>query len=89
MSVRPDSGSRLASDMKKQLIDQAAHIAAAMAALAPAAFIGGVLGFALSGLFCGLIREITQHGGFSTGRGSLLDLAFWTVGGVIIGLIGG
>lgn len=72
----------------KQLVDQAVHFGAAFLFLAPAAFWGGVFGFAFAGFGIGLVREITEGDGIFN-RGSLLDILFWTIGGAMTGLITG
>lgn len=68
--------------MKKQIIDQAAHMFAAMAVLAPLLIWPSPVAGALSGLGAGLIREITEQGSPLSG-GSLLDLLFWSIGGAL------
>lgn len=70
--------------LKKQLIDQSAHMAAAAALLAPVLLWPGPLAAALSGLGAGLIREITERDPVLN-RNSLLDLLFWAIGGALAG----
>ncbi len=72
--------------MKKQLVDQSAHMLAAIALLAPVLIWPGVVGGALSGLGAGLVREITETGS-PLSKGSLLDLLFWSIGGALSGLV--
>lgn len=72
--------------MKKQIIDQSAHFAAALVALAPAALWPGVASFAFAGAALGLVREITEPGPVLS-AGSLLDILFWTLGGAAAGLL--
>lgn len=70
--------------LKKQMIDQSAHMAAAIVILAPVLIWPGILTAALSGFGIGLVREITERDSLLS-RGSLLDLAFWAIGGAIAG----
>ena len=46
------------------------------------------IGGAIIGLALGLTREITEDGSILT-AGSLLDLAFWTLGGLAAGILAG
>jgi hypothetical protein len=79
---------------RKQLVDQSAHAAAAIAALAPLALWPGPLTGALAGFAVGLVREITEEHEVSfaalsriaRSHGSKLDLIFWTIGGAAAGL---
>lgn len=78
--------------MKKQIIDQALHCAAAILCLLPIALFPNILTGALSGFLCGMVREITEEGEVSLAalKGALhsrLDLSFWALGGAIAGLI--
>ena len=83
----------------KQLIDQAAHFAAAVVIIGTASALGAhvtllsgtVLGFAL-----GFVRELTQEGdpvnlqrarNVITGSSHMLDISFWTLGGALAGII--
>lgn len=78
----------------RPVLDQVAHVAAGALCLAPAALTPGPFGFALSGAAIGLVREISEGGAIVTraqvasafNRRSLLDIAFWTLGGFIAGL---
>lgn len=72
--------------LKKQLLDQSAHMLAAAAILAPVLLWPGLIGGALYGLGAGLVREITE-GGNVLSRDSLLDLLFWAIGGALAGAI--
>jgi hypothetical protein len=74
-------------------LDQAAHAAAALLAILPLALAPNPLTGAWAGFAIGLVREITEEGEVSLAAlkaalGSRLDLAFWTIGGSIAGLIG-
>lgn len=76
----------------KELRDQALHCAAALLCLLPVAMAPNIITGAISGLCCGLIREITEEGEVSLAAlrnalGSKLDLTFWALGGAIAGLI--
>lgn len=69
--------------MKKQLIDQSAHLCVGAALVF-------VLGLAVPGwaAFClmmtaAVFRECAQHDGFNFGRGTALDLAFFALGGAL------
>jgi len=74
----------------RHIADQAAHFAAALAILSLFAF-GGIIGGALAGLGCGLIRETAEGvrrmtlasiGTQLSKRDSQIDLIFWTLGGI-------
>lgn len=74
----------------KELRDQSAHAVAALVALLPAAIFPHVLTFALAGFALGMVREVTEEGVVTLGaakRASKLDLAFWTLGGAVAGLL--
>lgn len=68
------------ASLKKQLVDQSAHLLAAAAILTPLLTLHPIPGGALSGLGLGLVREITENGSILS-KGSLLDLLFWSTGG--------
>lgn len=83
------------TSLKKQLVDQGAHFVAAFAIVAiafaaPNAATGFIVGASL-----GTIREITEEGGPITkakiknalSGWSLLDVAFWGLGGLVAGLV--
>lgn len=75
-----------------EIRDQLAHAGAALLCLLPVALAPSIFTGAISGLACGLIREITEEGEVSlealkAALGSKLDLTFWTLGGAIAGLI--
>jgi hypothetical protein len=77
--------------MRKELRDQSAHFAAALVALLPFALFPCFLTGAWAGFFIGLVREITEEGevtwaAFSRALDSKLDLTFWTLGGLAVGL---
>jgi hypothetical protein len=72
--------------MSSEIVDQLAHFAAGAvivtgAVLIPAPWCGGFLG-----LVCGLVREITE-GGNVLSRGSVIDMIFWTAGGLAAGIV--
>lgn len=76
----------------KELRDQSLHMGWCAAILLPVALWPGLLTFALAGFGCGLIREVTEEGAPVTpgkvlyaARVSKLDLAFWTLGGALVG----
>ena len=71
--------------MKKQLIDQSLHFAWAFIALIPILVIGGVWGGLLSGLLIGLPRELVDQWPVGHWKDTLLDLAFFGLGGAVIG----
>lgn len=78
--------------MRKELIDQSAHALAALVALLPAALWPAPASFAWAGFACGFVREITEEGKitvphFAHALGSWRDLTFWTVGGLLAGVI--
>jgi hypothetical protein len=79
--------------MKKEIIDQALHCAAALLCLLPVALAPNILTGAISGLLCGLVREVTEEGDpvslakIKAALGSRLDLSFWALGGALAGLI--
>jgi len=77
--------------MTGEVRDQAAHALAAVAALLPLALLPCALTGAWAGFFMGLVREFTEEGEISAAAlkralGSRLDLTFWTLGGLIVGL---
>lgn len=76
----------------KELRDQAAHVAAGLAILAPLALHPSILTGAIAGLGIGMVREITEEGEVSlkalkAALGSKLDLSFWALSGALAGLI--
>lgn len=77
--------------LPKELVDQSAHAAAAIVALLPLALAPSPLTGALAGFGMGLVREITEEGELSLralhrALDSRLDLAFWTIGGLVVGI---
>ena len=72
---------------KKQLIDQTAHFAVAIAILCLTLY--GFIGCVLAGLCIGLVREQGQHGWniLNWSKMVWLDVSAWTVGGAIAGII--
>lgn len=76
----------LSAALRKQWIDQSAHMLAATVILAPVLLSTSPICGALSGFGIGMVREITElDSPFS--KGSLLDLLFWTIGGGIAGFV--
>lgn len=82
---------------KHPAIDQVAHASAACLGLLPFALAPSPLTGALAGLVMGFVRELTEEGplvklehfgNVIRSGGSRLDLAFWTLGGFVAGLIG-
>ena len=74
----------------QQIRDQLAHFAAAFLLIACFAFLQPLVAATLAGLYLGLVREVSQHNTFnilSFKSGALLDIAFWTLGGFVGGLI--
>ena len=86
--------------MKKSLldesIDQTAHALSAFVIIV-LALKAGPIGCAVAGFTIGFVREYTEeeaangHLYFNWrnvfSKGSLIDLAFWTIGGLIAGLL--
>lgn len=75
----------------KELRDQPAHAGAAILCLSPIVILPGIIGGAISGFLCGMVREITEEGEVSleslkSALGSWKDLCGWTLGGVLLGL---
>lgn len=84
--------------LKKQARDQALHASTAMLVLLPPVLLHNAFAFAFSGFVCGMIREVTEAGLPVTWAkikeapfhsDARLDLSFWTIGGLLIGLIAG
>lgn len=75
------------ANMKKQVIDQAAHILLACVILTPVALWPNITTLGFTGLCLGLIREVSQHGKLLLSVGSLLDICCWAMGGMCVGLI--
>jgi hypothetical protein len=78
--------------MTKELRDQSAHAFAAIVALLPLALLPCALTGAWAGFSIGLVREITEEGEISLpalkhALHSRLDLTFWTIGGLLVGLV--
>lgn len=77
----------------KELRDQAAHFTAAVVALAPVAALPGPVTFMWAGFCCGMIREITEEGDPVTlakavkALHSWKDILFWSLGGLLVGII--
>lgn len=81
---------------KKQLIDQTAHAAVAFVATASILIAPGIITAAFAGFLFGMVRELTEEGTQISGqafrniwasRNSKIDIAFWTLGGAVSGLI--
>ena len=74
--------------MKNQLIDQAGHFLWAFFALAPVLAIDShILGGALSGLLLALPREFIDQWPIRHWDDTVIDLAFFTIGGAVIGWV--
>lgn len=72
--------------LRKQIIDQAAHFSLAIIILLPVALLPSIAAFTYAGACLGLIREATEKDPILSG-GSLLDILFWTLGGLCVGLL--
>ncbi len=78
-------------NIRKELIDQSAHFAAAFIILGMINVIPHPITYALAGFSIGLIREITEEGNPATlpkvrkALRSYSDLTFWTLGGLVAG----
>lgn len=72
--------------LKKQLIDQAAHFLLAIAILLPVAHAPGLVSFTFAGCCLGVLREATEPDPILS-KGSLLDILFWTLGGLAAGIL--
>lgn len=72
--------------MKKQLIDQSAHFLLAITILLPTALAPGALSYGVAGAALGLVREVTEQGPI-TSKGSMLDILFWALGGLFVGVV--
>ncbi|MEQ5789095.1 hypothetical protein J3454_14455 [Erythrobacter sp. NFXS35] len=79
----------------RQAIDQIAHFAAALVILLVFAE-GGIIGGAVAGLGCGLIREVAESGNpvrwpavkaQLTQTDAPLDILFWSLGGFVAAII--
>lgn len=76
--------------------DQIAHFAVGAAILLTFAF-GGLIGGAVAGLACGLIRELTEAGGSRIALAEIkphfkkldpwIDLAAWSLGGAFASMV--
>ena len=79
--------------LNKELIDQTAHVVAAVIGLAPAFMVPNALSGAWAGFCMGYVRELTEEGdtvdlrGAIAALGSWKDLLFWTLGGAFTGMI--
>lgn len=75
--------------MTKQLVDQSAHfllggLVVALAIYSGATippFVGWFVGWSL-----GVVREVTEEGSL-TSKGSIIDIIFWSIGGLTSSLI--
>jgi hypothetical protein len=82
------------SALRKELRDQPLHVGWCAAVLLPVALWPSLPTFTLAGFMAGLIREVTEEGAPVTPAKvwraittSWLDLAFWTLGGALVGMI--
>jgi hypothetical protein len=70
----------------KKILDQVFHFAWSFLALAPIVLMDSpIMGGALSGLFLGLPRELVDQWPVGHWKDTILDLAFFTLGGAVIG----
>ena len=82
-------------NLKKQLIDQGAHFAAALFLLAPLIAWPCWFTAMFAGTGYGLVREMTEEGKIDLealkavfgSNNSLLDIAFWSLGGLAAWLL--
>jgi len=72
-------------ESNKQLVDQSLHFTWSFLALIPVLLMGGFLGGLLSGLLIGLPRELIDQWPVGHWKDTLLDLAFFALGGAVIG----
>lgn len=82
--------------MNRELKNGIVHVSVAILALAPAAYFGGVAGWAFAGFCYAAVRETTEEQlkhptlslveAFIDGLTSWRDYLGWTLGGVAIGL---
>ncbi len=74
--------------MKKQIIDQALHFGWSFIALVPLLYLDNhIIGGLISGLFIGLPRELVDQWPIGHWKDTVLDLAFFALGGAAIGVI--
>lgn len=82
-------------ELKKQLIDQGAHFSAALLFLAPLMMWPCWLSAMFAGAAYGLVREMTEEGAINlealkaviASKNSLMDIAFWGLGGLAAWLL--
>ena len=81
---------------RNQIRDQIVHTAVALVALLPVAIFQHGLAFAWAGFCMGMVREVTELGrpviwakikAAPLKWDAPLDLFFWAIGGVIVGLM--
>ena len=78
--------------MKKEIVDQAAHLIAALLIFL-VFFYGGIVGALFAGFSVGYVRELTEEGDRVTlaaarlALGSWKDLSFWTLGSLLAKLL--
>jgi hypothetical protein len=79
--------------LSKQLVDQSAHVLAAMVALGPLLINPSIWTCILTGLLIGVIREVSQEGthislsSFKLGFWSCVDVVFWGIGAALAWII--
>lgn len=81
---------------RDEVLDQVAHFAAAMLAIAPAIVAPSIATGAWAGFCIGMVRELTEEGSLSwraigaitASPGSRLDIVFWLAGGAVAGCLG-
>ena len=71
--------------MWQEIVDQGAHFFAAFAIVAIAFNISPIAGGAAIGFALGFLRELTEGDGF--GPSSCRDIFFWTLGGLLAGVV--
>ena len=71
----------------KQLIDQTAHVGVGALVVALLLALPPSVGAVFAMLTLAVIREVWQHDGFDLGKGSVVDLAFFAVGGVAVACV--
>ena len=70
--------------MSKQIIDQSLHFIGAFIVIFIASLMGAIIGpiaGTFIGLSLGIVREVTE-GGNALSKGSILDMTFWSLGGL-------
>lgn len=76
------------TSLKKQVIDQSAHAAAALVIVGIAMSGFGIVSGIVAGAMVGIVREITEGGNIFS-KGSMIDVAGWATGGGLAFLLFG